>query len=106
MSCSLDSEDESNSNFQLGGGRDDVALKSVLGASWDMKSDKFLFDLSEFAAKSAKIACTERNILKVSSSICDPLGLISPITIQAKIIFQPLCKEKLNWDSEIPQMLW
>lgn len=28
--------------------------------------------------------------------------MISPITARAKTIFQMVCKEKLNWDSDLP----
>ena len=45
---------------------------------------------------------TKRNLLSVSASIFDPLGLIAPITARIKTIFQLLCKDKLNWDDIIP----
>ena len=32
----------------------------------------------------------------------DPLGLISPIAVSAKILFQELCLEKLGWDDPLP----
>ena len=45
---------------------------------------------------------TKRNLLSVSASIFDPLGLIAPITARIKTIFQLLCRDKLNWDDIIP----
>ncbi|CAB4009873.1 Hypothetical predicted protein [Paramuricea clavata] len=44
----------------------------------------------------------KRNLLSVSASIFDPLGLIAPITAIIKTIFQLLCKDKLNWNDIIP----
>ena len=37
---------------------------------------------------------------KWSSKIFDPLGLLSPFTIKLNILFQALCLDKLEWDSE------
>ena len=31
----------------------------------------------------------------------DPLGIISPVVVSMKILFQELCKEKLDWDAEL-----
>ena len=42
-------------------------------------------------------------MLKIGSSFYDPPGLIALIVIQAKVIFQLICKEKINWDAEIPE---
>ena len=35
------------------------------------------------------------------SYVSDPLGLISPIMLQPKLIFQELCRNKLEWDEVI-----
>ena len=43
---------------------------------------------------------TKRNLLSVSVSIFDPLGIISPVTARITTIFQLLCKDKRNWDDE------
>ena len=32
----------------------------------------------------------------------DPLGVISPVTFQMKVLFQELCKQKINWDDPLP----
>ena len=34
----------------------------------------------------------------MSAKIFDPLGLISPITITAKMLFQQVCVHKSDWD--------
>ena len=42
---------------------------------------------------------TKRSILQVSAKIFNPLGLLSLIVIGIEMLFQTLCKSKLNWDS-------
>ena len=43
-------------------------------------------------------------MLKVSSSFFDPLGVLSPILAEMKVLFQMLCKEKFNWDAQLPEL--
>ena len=45
---------------------------------------------------------TRRGILSVISLIYDPLGILSPIVLSAKIILQELCRQHLSWDDPIP----
>ena len=102
-SKSVNFEDESCfADFQLGV-KKEAKMKMVLGINWDLTRDEFVFDFKSIVAAGESLKFTKRNILKVSSSFFDPLGLISPVTIQSKRVFQALCKEKLNWDSSIPQ---
>ena len=44
---------------------------------------------------------TRRGILSVTSSVYDPLGLVSPVVVSAKKLFQDLCRKKLGWDDVI-----
>ena len=43
----------------------------------------------------------KRSILKVVAKIFDPLGVISLVTFQMKVLFQELCKQKINWDDPL-----
>ena len=46
---------------------------------------------------------TKRLILKLSATVYDPLGSISPFTVKARSILQDLWRVKdLNWDNKIP----
>jgi hypothetical protein len=76
--------------------------KIVLGLEWDTNRDEFVFRFKDLLSKCAVMERTKRNLLSVSASIFDPLGLIAPITARIKTIFQLLCKDKLNWDDIIP----
>ena len=44
---------------------------------------------------------TKRSLLKVISSIFDPLGLLIPFIFKAKCFLQKLCHLKVDWDQEI-----
>ena len=98
-------DESSFSSFQLGVKSGDSKVKSVLGINWDLTSDVFIFDFKDIIEMGQSIKMTKRNILRVSSSFYDPLGLISPISVQSKHILQLLYKEKLDWDSLISEVL-
>ena len=33
----------------------------------------------------------------------DPLGMLSPLTIGMKVLFQEVCQNKLEWDERVPE---
>ena len=43
-----------------------------------------------------------RNILSRIAQLFDPLGLLGPVIVQAKILMQGLWKHKLDWDESVP----
>ena len=45
---------------------------------------------------------SKRGFLSFTSSVFDPLGLLTPSVLEAKLILQQLWKIYLNWDEEIP----
>ena len=44
---------------------------------------------------------TKRSIVSLATRIYDPFGIISPVTVQFKILTQKLCEAKLRWDEGI-----
>ena len=62
-------------------------LKRVLGVEWDTQNDEFVFHFSSLIDLARSLETTKRNVLKISVSFYDPLGLISPVTAQVKMIF-------------------
>ena len=84
-------------------------LKRVLGVEWDTRNDEFVFHFSNLVDLTRSLETTKRNVLKISASFYDPLGLISPVTARVKTIFQLLCKDKLDWDEKVPleiEVIW
>ena len=46
---------------------------------------------------------TRRKMLSFVSSIFDPLGLLSPVLITGKLLFQEATRLRLPWDQEVPE---
>jgi transposase InsO family protein len=74
----------------------------ALGLNWHLHTDVFNFDGAELQLV---VAPTRREILRNVASIYDPLGLISPVLVHAKKLFQETCRLKLNWDDPLPRSL-
>ncbi|XP_023309862.1 uncharacterized protein LOC111691384 [Anoplophora glabripennis] len=71
----------------------------TLGLYWVFKSDVLKYNIR--SVSESKIL-TKRKILSDISRIFDPLGLLSPCVITAKILLQLLWTYKLSWDDELP----
>ena len=67
-------------------------VTKALGLLWNSTSDKLMFCVSIKPDR----AFTKRSILRVIASIYDPLGLLSPITIQCKMFMQQLWQLKVT----------
>ena len=74
----------------------------VLGHTWDCENDIIEFSFEKLAdcAKSLE-PLTKRNILRVTAKLFDPLGMVSPVFIKNKILFQKLAKK--NWDEPVDE---
>ena len=74
---------------------DDLQLTThkIFGVNWDTKTDKFVFDFREIATNALN--------LKICNTFFDLLGVLSPIVLQAKLIFKELCINKYEWDTDI-----
>ena len=51
--------------------------------------------------KADDLPVTKRSILKVIAGMYDPLGLVSPVLVSMKVLFQELCMGKVGWDEEL-----
>ena len=77
-------------------------IRKVLGINWDTNNNFLVYEFADIIAVASKLEITKRNILRVSALFYDPLGLICPIVLQFRLIFQSLCAEKVEWNSPIP----
>ncbi|XP_055714786.1 uncharacterized protein LOC129808906 [Phlebotomus papatasi] len=75
----------------------------TLGVEWDNKADVFGFKLCQRDLVSQ--AVTKRNILSTVARIFDPIGLVGPVVVAAKIILQEAWLCKVNWDQQLPDIL-
>ena len=62
----------------------------MLGVNCDTKTDKFVFDFQDIAANALNLPPTKWNVLKICNTFFDPLGVLSTIALQAKLIFKEL----------------
>ncbi|XP_057369839.1 uncharacterized protein LOC130690968 [Daphnia carinata] len=92
-------EDSANSHSCL-----NLDPQKVLGVRWNTSTDCFYFksDVIVDAATKVKIL-TKRSFAKISTKLFDPLGLIGPVTLQFKLLFQELWQIKIGWDDEVPK---
>ena len=76
---------------------DQLAVERALGVQWNVSSDKFGFRI---VLKDRP--ATRRGILSIVSSVYDPLVFAAPFILNAKLILEDLCSNKLGWDDKIP----
>lgn len=82
---------------------DDSSLK-VLGLAWYPVQDAFGFQVNV-----EHQVCTKRNVLSLTASIFDVLGLLAPVILYAKLLIKYLWQLNIGWDATPPehiQVLW
>nr|CAH7723253.1 unnamed protein product [Callosobruchus chinensis] len=94
----LEPEDEANSPIYH---VIDCETRKMLGVHWCAKTDTLNYSVNPDDFNLSRV--TKRTILSAVSTIFDPLGTITPITIKAKLLIQELWKAQVGWDSPIPQ---
>ena len=72
-------------------------IERALGMIWDLSDDVFVF-----RPISKSCTPTKRGILSMVSSIFDPLGILTPGMLEAKLIVQELWRLGVDWDDNIP----
>ena len=86
---------------ELEGTRTKSTNVSVLGMMWNAETDMFSFQKKSLVPiYTAKV--TKRSVLSGASSVFDPLGLASPVTIRARLFISELWRDKYDWDIELP----
>ena len=102
--CMCEPNDDTYAKEMFGRECSDSKTK-VLGLTWDMVAEKFEFDLIKVCNDKPGTIITKRSILSMIAKLFDPLGLVSPIIVGAKVLFQELCTMKIGWDDELPEQM-
>ena len=78
---------------------DMVTNQNVLGLVWDVNGDRLGLHQSHYPNQ----VLTKRTLLSQVSLLFDPLGIINPISIRGRILVQEAWREKLDWDTVLPE---
>ncbi|RWR99520.1 uncharacterized protein B4U79_08668, partial [Dinothrombium tinctorium] len=79
----------------------DMSSHKVLGICWDLENDWLTFNVENVIEFIQMKKDTKRSVLQASSRIFDPLGFLSPYTVQVKVLFQCLWEKGIQWDEEL-----
>ena len=93
-------KDEHSKSFKLSAlDRDkDEHVERVLGINWKFNLDVFCFNIS-LPWKPR----TKRGMLSTMNSVFDPLGFVSPVILEARLLYRKLCELDLEWDEPFPE---
>ena len=79
------------------------ATQNFLGLEWDPRLDQLQIVPSEKLMNEVSWKFSKCNALVLISSLFDPLGLLSPLSIRGRIFMQSLWKIKVNWDEPLSE---
>ena len=74
----------------------------TLGVSCESRPDQFLYVVHP---PPDDMCLTKRSFLSRTSTLFDPLGLVSPFTIRARMMVQAMWSAGLTWDERLPDEL-
>ena len=72
----------------------------LLGLKWNKVEDSLQVDFPSTPA-----VLTKRGILAYLAKVYDPLGLLSPMLLEGKILYREVCEAEVRWDGIIPDDL-
>jgi hypothetical protein len=74
----------------------------VLGTHWNTKTDTFTVDHKNVTNNIRDGPATKRQLLQATARFYDPLGLLSPVSLIAKTLFQDTWSRGMEWDEILP----
>jgi hypothetical protein len=81
------------------------SVTQVLGVNWDTTRDTLFTDPRDGTDKAQEGPSTKRQLLQATSRFYDPMGLMSPVLITGKQIFQDSWCRGVGWDELLPDDL-
>jgi len=94
----IDRSEESHQFIKLSEGE----VTKTLGLSWFSVKDELVYHVT---LGSDIEPTTKRCVLSLMARLFDPLGLLSPVIVNTKIMMQRLWKLQLDWDDPLPSDL-
>ena len=94
-----DDNDVAYAKSSLGNVQD--AADKVLGIFWNKTDDTLKFNLEGIANYVTQLEVTKHNVLSTLAKVFDPLGVISPLILPAKTLFQEICVQQKGWDDQL-----
>ena len=74
-------------------------VTKVLGLVWNTNTDELSISTKKLEIQQP--ATTKREVLTTLASLYDPLGMLTPFTINMKIFIQNLWEKGLDWDDKL-----
>ncbi|XP_055604233.1 uncharacterized protein LOC129752485 [Uranotaenia lowii] len=81
---------------------DSSSTVTTLGLVWEPSTDLFHFRPPKW---SSAAIITKRIVLSDASKLFDPLGLVGPVIVQAKIFIQSLWQIQCGWDEPLAESM-
>ena len=94
-------EDESFAKTMTGPQSSQPMTEKLLGVQWCTEEDCFVFDCKQFLDEEPKQHPTKKDVVRVTSKIYDPMGIITPLTV--KLFCQSLFKKDIGWDERLDE---
>ncbi|XP_043258051.1 uncharacterized protein LOC122400592 [Colletes gigas] len=82
---------------------DPSQTKKTLGVYWNPANDQISYSFKQISLEQSRI--TKRVLLSQIAQLFDPIGLLEPVIIKAKIVMQQLWKSAVDWDEPVPQRI-
>ncbi|XP_044575206.1 uncharacterized protein LOC123259014 [Cotesia glomerata] len=92
------SDNASNCGGSMSKSLDSDTTSKTLGIHWRPSSDTLCYSVKISDSKA-----TKRAILSEIAKLFDPLGLLGPVIVYAKIMMQLCWKSGITWDESVPQ---
>ena len=84
---------------------DETHTIKTLGVVWNPSSDKFTFTVSHLSNDLNEATITKRKVLSDIAKIFDPLGWLSPVSLELKHLMQQVWQCRVDWDQKLPTEL-
>ncbi|XP_064458861.1 uncharacterized protein LOC135369129 [Ornithodoros turicata] len=75
----------------------------VLGLPWNRSADTIVMTTQNVSSYVATQPATKRVVLQTFARLFDPLGLLGPFLVRAKLLFQELWRRNCTWEEALPE---